>query len=174
MHFSNNLVPIPRPRYSGSTSTIPTHANRPLYTIVAAVPRTSPSSSTTKHPSRLALKNLIQSAFVLFHPASSFSRIPAAKSPSVIVRRSMNPWSPLRDFSQRKFRQDFAAIRQLPLIFLSPFKYNAAAALETWETLLFSHSEKSVPDVEALELRLSEPDEGTVRTLASLSGDILV
>lgn len=39
---------------------------------------------------------------------------------------------------------------------------------------MFSHSENSIADVEALELLLSEPDERTVRALASLPGDILI
>ncbi len=39
---------------------------------------------------------------------------------------------------------------------------------------MLSHSEKSIADVDALELLLSEPDEGTVRALASLPGDILI
>jgi nucleoside-diphosphate-sugar epimerase len=39
---------------------------------------------------------------------------------------------------------------------------------------MFSHSENSIAGVEQLELALSAPDEGTVRALSSLQGDILV
>ncbi len=39
---------------------------------------------------------------------------------------------------------------------------------------MLSRSENSIVDVNDLELRLSEPDESTLRSLASLPGDILV
>lgn len=60
-------------------------------------------------------------------------------------------------------------------MFLHRFKYNfAAVSLLGGLALLFSHSEKSIADVDQLELALSEPDDGTVRALASLPGDILI
>jgi nucleoside-diphosphate-sugar epimerase len=39
---------------------------------------------------------------------------------------------------------------------------------------VLSHSEKSIADVDALELLLSEPSESTVRALGELTGDILI
>src|SRR5215813_9245665 len=59
-------------------------------------------------------------------------------------------------------------------MFLHRFKYNSAAAVSQRRSLLLSHSENSVADVDTLELLLSEPDESTVRALASLPGDILI
>ena len=82
--------------------------------------------------------------------------------------------SNLRRKKRRDSAKNFAAIPQLPLMFLRPFEYNSAAASAITGNALFSHSENSVGDVDALELLLSEPDEGTVRALASLPGDILV
>lgn len=58
-------------------------------------------------------------------------------------------------------------------MFLHPFKYNSAAALIRGLPLI-SHSKNLITNVDRLELVLSEPDESTVRALASLQGDILV
>jgi nucleoside-diphosphate-sugar epimerase len=59
-------------------------------------------------------------------------------------------------------------------MFFHSFDYNFCAALLGQGLLLISRSENSIADIDALELLLSEPDESTVRALASLPGDILI
>ena len=59
-------------------------------------------------------------------------------------------------------------------MFIQPFEYNSIAAFAVRGLLLISRSENSIADVDELEFLLSEPEESTVRALATLSGDILV
>src|SRR5882672_2549899 len=57
---------------------------------------------------------------------------------------------------------------------LTVFKYNHASTFAYGIVLMFSQNEKSICDVAELDAFLSEPHERTLRSLAALSGDILI
>ncbi|HWY43174.1 MAG TPA: NAD-dependent epimerase/dehydratase family protein [Candidatus Sulfotelmatobacter sp.] len=61
-----------------------------------------------------------------------------------------------------------------PPSILTVFKYNHASTFAYGIVLMFSQNEKSICDVAELDAFLSEPHERTLRSLATLSGDILV
>src|SRR5205807_8543666 len=178
MLFFKSAVPIPWPLCSGSTRTMPTQAKRPPYTIVVAVPRTTPPTSATKHPSRLAFRNIRQSASVWFHPAMSFSRIPAGISSSVMVRICISRCLLKRAAVSQKSRQSERGILQHSLKCRYCFFVHSSTIPSLLsckrEARVIAHREKSIASVDELELLLSEPHESAVRALAQLPGDVLV